>query len=699
MKAWIGGWSIATKLFVLQLVMIVVLAALAVAWIWADARADVERDAAAKSLAVAETLAADPYVATALGTPDPTARLQPYAVAVMDEAGIDFITIMAPDRIRYTHPDPTQIGQEFLGNIDRALAGDAFTETYTGTLGPSVRAVVPVFGDDGEVVALVAAGVTVSNTQVGARRPHRHGHPRGARDDRHRRGHRVAAQPLPAPGHLGPRRRGDEPHVLVLRGRAALHRRGARAAGPLERRGALQRPGRRAARPARRPARPPPRPCRSRELDLPPAVADVLARTDAAVDEIAITPTHVLVIDRDVIVSRERSRGGGRIGTVTTLRDHTELQELTGELETMTTLSDALRSQAHEFANRLHTIIALIELDRPADAAALASSELALSQALADRLLSAVEEPVLLALLLGKAAQASERGIAFEIDLPDRLEPTSVPAARPHHDRRQPHRQRARRRRRARRRPRVHVAVEATDAALRIAVGDSGAGPRDGDRVFDLGVTTKEATGHGIGLALVRQTVTRLGGEHPGAGLDVRGDPAARRCDARHGGSGTAATATRRPATRARAPRMPEALRVLVVEDEPVTAEAHAAYVGRVDGFEVAGIAHAGHEAIRMLRDAREGRIAPIDLILLDVNLPDTTGIELCRSLRAAGIEIDVIAVTAVRDAAVVRSAVSLGIVQYLIKPFGFAAFAEKLNAYRDYHARVGTAAPELGWR
>jgi response regulator of citrate/malate metabolism len=93
-----------------------------------------------------------------------------------------------------------------------------------------------------------------------------------------------------------------------------------------------------------------------------------------------------------------------------------------------------------------------------------------------------------------------------------------------------------------------------------------------------------------------------------------------------------------------------------------------------------------------MLRDAREGRAAPFDLILLDVNLPDTTGIELCRSLRAAGIETDVIAVTAVRDAAVVRSAVSLGIVQYLIKPFGFAAFAEKLTAYRDYHARVGTA-------
>ena len=151
-------------------------------------------------------------------------------------------------------------------------------------------------------------------------------------------------------------------------------------------------------------------------------------------------------------------------------------------------------------------------------------------------------------------------------------------------------------------------------------------------------------------------------------------------------------------------------LRVLIVEDEPVTAEAHAAYLERVGGFEVAGIAHTGSEAIRLLREARGGGDAataaastkadaaaasahpPIDLILLDVNLPDTTGIELCRSLRAAGIEIDVIAVTAVRDAAVVRSAVSLGIVQYLIKPFGFAAFAEKLGAYREYHSRVGTA-------
>jgi len=140
--------------------------------------------------------------------------------------------------------------------------------------------------------------------------------------------------------------------------------------------------------------------------------------------------------------------------------------------------------------------------------------------------------------------------------------------------------------------------------------------------------------------------------------------------------------------------RMPQpesgaVLRVLVVDDEPITADAHAAYLDRLDGFEVAAIAHTGHEAIRALRD---GGAAPIDLILLDVNLPDTTGIDLCRHLRAAGIETDVIAVTAVRDAAVVRTAVSLGIVQYLIKPFGFATFAEKLEAYRDFHHRLGAS-------
>ncbi|MFT2751158.1 response regulator [Clavibacter sp. Sh2088] len=128
-------------------------------------------------------------------------------------------------------------------------------------------------------------------------------------------------------------------------------------------------------------------------------------------------------------------------------------------------------------------------------------------------------------------------------------------------------------------------------------------------------------------------------------------------------------------------------IRVLVVDDDVLTAEAHALYVGRLDGFDVAAVAHTGGEALRLVAEAGpEG----IDLVLLDMTLPDMHGLEVCRRLRAAGRATDVVAVTAVRDQAVVRSSVTAGIVQYLIKPFTFAAFAEKMAAYVGYREGLG---------
>ncbi|MFB2557384.1 sensor histidine kinase [Herbiconiux liangxiaofengii] len=519
----IRRWSIATKLFALQLVVILALTAAAVLVSWADARADVERDAAARSLAVAETLAQDPFVLEGVQSENPTASLQPYAERVMTEAGIDFVTVMAPDRIRYTHRDPEQIGQPFVGNIDRALAGEAFTETYTGTLGPSVRAVVPIENAEGTVVALVSAGITVSNTEVAL----------GARVGTVL----VAGAAALALGALASwalsrylRR------VTWGRGAEEMSRMFAYYEGVLHSigEGLVLQDGQRdvvlyndrAAELLGLPALPghqvpDARPLPLAELTLPEPMREVLAADAVAVDEIVITPTHVLVVDRDRIVSRSSAGTPARfVGTVTTLRDHTRLQELTGELATMTTLSDALRSQAHEFANRLHTIIALIELGRPEQAAELATSELAISQQLADRLLSAVEEPVLLALLLGKSAQAAERRIGFEIDIPARIGPSGVPpqelitvvgnlidnaldavAGTPS--------------------PQVRVAIDGDDPGwLRIRVSDSGPGPDPAatGRLFEYGVSTKTATdartvtGRGIGLALVRQSVARLGG-------------------------------------------------------------------------------------------------------------------------------------------------------------------------------------------
>ncbi|MDF2707687.1 MAG: two-component system response regulator [Nonomuraea muscovyensis] len=123
---------------------------------------------------------------------------------------------------------------------------------------------------------------------------------------------------------------------------------------------------------------------------------------------------------------------------------------------------------------------------------------------------------------------------------------------------------------------------------------------------------------------------------------------------------------------------------VLVVEDEDITAEANRIYVERVPGFRVAGVVRSGGEALRFLRGT------PVDLILLDLYLPDMHGLEVCRAVRAGGLLCDVIAITSARDLAMVRSAVSLGVTQYLLKPFAFAALQEKLTRYARFREEAG---------
>lgn len=120
-------------------------------------------------------------------------------------------------------------------------------------------------------------------------------------------------------------------------------------------------------------------------------------------------------------------------------------------------------------------------------------------------------------------------------------------------------------------------------------------------------------------------------------------------------------------------------IRTLVVEDEPLTARAHAEYVAMVPGFTVVRVALNLQEAARSLRDDR------VDLVLLDLNLPDGHGLDLLRRVRGAALDADVLAVTSARDVEVVRSAVAQGVVGYVIKPFAAATLRDRLVAYRQY--------------
>ena len=129
-------------------------------------------------------------------------------------------------------------------------------------------------------------------------------------------------------------------------------------------------------------------------------------------------------------------------------------------------------------------------------------------------------------------------------------------------------------------------------------------------------------------------------------------------------------------------------IRTLVVEDDALVAEVHASYVERVPGFMVAGVAHRATEALEILA-AR-----PVDLVLLDFHLPDVKGLEMLRAMRARSrAPVDVIAVTAARDPESIRQAIAQGVTQYLVKPFAFATFADKLERYARYRAGVEGAA------
>lgn len=514
-------WSITSRIFVTQLVAVVLLSGLLTLLLWLDSRASADEDAARLSLAVSTTLAHDPFVIEAVQGDDPSAVLQPYAVAVMDSAGVDFVTIMDTDGIRYTHRNPDEIGKTFLGTIDAALRGETLTETFTGTLGPSVRAVVPIM-DGGDVVAIVSAGVTVSNVAaaLAPRIPFVVG----------------AAALLVVIGSLGAivarrylsRVTGSmRPSELVRMTNyyeSVLHsvREGLIV---VDEAGRVVLYNDEAAELLDLPPAPDHlRPVPVAELGLPESLAALLGSGERAVEEEHVAGRRVLLVNQEPAVP-PGGRSKAAAGTVMTLRDRTELQQLVGELESVRTMSDALRSQTHEHANRLHTVVSLLELGRTEAAIDLISDEVRLSQTLADDVLGAVGEPALAALLLGKAAQASERGIDLRLSVADSLPPTTLTptelvsvvgnlidnamdaaADGPGE-------------------PWVAITLTAPPGELELRVADSGTGidPAVARTIFTRGVTTKaggpvepggrrsESAGRGYGLSVVQEIVSRRG--------------------------------------------------------------------------------------------------------------------------------------------------------------------------------------------
>ncbi|WP_024802152.1 response regulator [Nocardia sp. BMG51109] len=136
-------------------------------------------------------------------------------------------------------------------------------------------------------------------------------------------------------------------------------------------------------------------------------------------------------------------------------------------------------------------------------------------------------------------------------------------------------------------------------------------------------------------------------------------------------------------------------VRVLIVEDEAQIADAHRAYLERMSGFTIVAVARTGQDALREATRAAEGD-EPVELVLLDIGLPDIGGLEVAAALARLRPRPDVIAITSARDLEMVRSAVAHGVALYLLKPFTFAAFREKLDRYLEFRAALPSGADTL---
>ncbi|QGZ51073.1 GHKL domain-containing protein [Streptomyces sp. QHH-9511] len=499
-----GPRSLAGQLFAMQVVLVAAIVAGCAVFAYVTDRAQAEETARRQSTATATAVARSPAVVEAARSADPTALLQPYAESLRHHSGVTFVVIMAPDGTRWTHPEPREIGRTYLGHIEPALQGKTFSETHLGVLGPSVRTVAPVVAD-GRVIALVSAGITIERisaqvqeqvtallgmagaalalggvgTYVINARLRRHTHGMNAAELSRMHDYHEAALHAVSEG------------LVMLDGqrRIALINDGARELLGLD------------ATVVGRPAA---------ELGLPASLTGALLSSEPRVDELHLTVDRVLVVNTRPVV------GGERRGTVVTLRDRTELQALSGELTSERGFTQALRSQAHEAANRLHTVVSLIELGRVEEAVGFATAELELAQALTDRVVDAVGEPVLAALLLGKAAQANERGVELVLTEDSRIDDGLLPPTIPSRDlvtvlgnlidnaveaaSGTLH-------------PRVTVTALAHDGELLIRVGDTGPGVAedDADAIFERGWST-HGPGRGLGLALVRQAASRASG-------------------------------------------------------------------------------------------------------------------------------------------------------------------------------------------
>ncbi|MFI5911726.1 ATP-binding protein [Dactylosporangium sp. NPDC051541] len=471
-----------------------------VGWLFDD---ELTQQYGTRALAVAHTLAADPAIAAAAAADDPDGILPGRAKAAESASGALFVVITNRLGIRLAHPIRERIRQPVSTDPSEVLAGNDTINVERGTLGLSARGKTPLRDASGAIVGEVSVGFRIEdirghiNRELGVAAIFAGG-----------------ALLLGCVGSVLLSRRlkrltlGLEPRELaeLVQEREAVLHGISEGVLAVDADGLVSVCNDEAVRLLGIAGAPTGSTIET--LALPPVLRDAVDRRAPVDNVITVAGDRVLVANYRAVRREERDLGG-----VLTLRDRTDLETITRELDSVRTLSTALRAQRHEFANRLHVLSGLLQNGHGGEALEFLH---AVSDTAAPMGGHTVDDPYLQAFVDAKSAEAAEKDVRLALAdtswvgtrVTAPVEVTTVlgilvdnalEAAR----------------RGARRPAWVDLALLEDGATLHISVVDSGDGVEAdlAGRVFDAGVSTSAEDGRGIGLALARQAARRLGGD------------------------------------------------------------------------------------------------------------------------------------------------------------------------------------------
>lgn len=460
-----------------------------------------------KAVEVAHSVALHPAVREGLQAED-SSRVQQVAEKIRAATGAEFIVVGNRRGIRLSHPDPNKIGRPFVGGDLRSALeeGRSYASQAVGTLGPSLRGIVPVRGSDGTIQGFVAVGYLLSNIETMIRSQQREilgyvavmlvfGMVGAAVIARGLKAaifglepHEIATLFQERNAIIGAIREGiiavDGSGRLTLMNQASRSYLG-EGAGTEE---AMR--GRRLG-----------EICRCAELE------------SALVEKTQLLDREMELAGRPMVVNVLPLAEGA----VASFRPKDELDRLSRELSRMQEYSELLRAQTHEYSNKLHTIAGLIQIGAHNEALELVMTEASGYQELIRTLADAVPDPVVAGIILGKFNRARELKVDMRLDPASSLADLPASIEREHlvtifgnllDNAFEAVRE-------AGGRKEVHLFFTDLGNDLIIEVEDSGYGVASdmADRLFEKGATTKTFSGRGMGLFLVRRALDDLGGQ------------------------------------------------------------------------------------------------------------------------------------------------------------------------------------------